>query len=83
MEPQSSLPYSQVPATCPYPEPAPSSQTKEYLMTMTIIISEVIWPWYVVNITGILNDTVIILLLFDIDVLIKESKACYGDNRET
>jgi hypothetical protein len=24
MEPESSLPYSQVPATCPYPEPAPS-----------------------------------------------------------
>ena len=25
MEPQSSLPYSQVPATRPYPEPTPSS----------------------------------------------------------
>jgi hypothetical protein len=25
MDPESSLPYSQVPATCPYPEPAPSS----------------------------------------------------------
>jgi hypothetical protein len=25
MEPGSSLPYSQVPANCPYPEPAPSS----------------------------------------------------------
>ena len=25
MEPQSSLPHSQVPATCPYPEPTPSS----------------------------------------------------------
>jgi hypothetical protein len=24
MEPESSLPYPQVPATCPYPEPAPS-----------------------------------------------------------
>jgi hypothetical protein len=24
MEPESSLPYSQVSATCPYPEPAPS-----------------------------------------------------------
>jgi hypothetical protein len=23
MEPESSLPYSQVPATCPYPEPTP------------------------------------------------------------
>jgi hypothetical protein len=27
MEPESSLPYSQVPATCPYPEPAPSPPT--------------------------------------------------------
>jgi len=25
MEPESSLPYSQVPATCPYPELTPSS----------------------------------------------------------
>jgi len=25
MEPESSLPYSQVPATCPYPEPVRSS----------------------------------------------------------
>jgi hypothetical protein len=25
MEPEISLPYSQVPATCPYPQPAPSS----------------------------------------------------------
>jgi hypothetical protein len=25
MEPESSLPYSQVPATCPYPEPASTS----------------------------------------------------------
>ena len=25
MEPESSLPYLQVPATCPYPEPTPSS----------------------------------------------------------
>jgi hypothetical protein len=25
MEPETSLPYSQVSATCPYPEPAPSS----------------------------------------------------------
>jgi hypothetical protein len=25
MEPESSLPYSQVPATCPFPEPTPSS----------------------------------------------------------
>ena len=25
MEPQSSLPYSQAPATCPYPQPTPSS----------------------------------------------------------
>ena len=27
MEPQSSLPYSQAPDTCPYPEPTPSSPT--------------------------------------------------------
>jgi hypothetical protein len=25
MEPEGSVPYSQVPATCPYPEPTPSS----------------------------------------------------------
>ena len=25
MEPESSLPYSQAPATCPYPVPTPSS----------------------------------------------------------
>ena len=25
MEPESSLPYSQTPATCPYPTPTPSS----------------------------------------------------------
>ena len=25
LEPESSLPYSQMPATCPYPEPTPSS----------------------------------------------------------
>ena len=25
MEPETSLPYSQAPATCPYPEPTPSS----------------------------------------------------------
>ena len=33
MEPESSLPHSQVPATCPYPEPARSSQcpTSHYL----------------------------------------------------
>ena len=27
MEPEGSLPYSQVPATCPYPEPAQSRET--------------------------------------------------------
>jgi hypothetical protein len=26
MEPEGSLPHSQAPATCPYPEPAQSSQ---------------------------------------------------------
>ena len=25
MKPESTFPYSQAPATCPYPEPAPSS----------------------------------------------------------
>ena len=29
MEPEGSLPYSQVPATCPYPEPARSSQKRQ------------------------------------------------------
>ena len=28
MEPESSLPHSQAPATCPYPEPTPSSPTQ-------------------------------------------------------
>ena len=30
MEPQGSLPNSQVPATCPYPEPAQSSPYPQY-----------------------------------------------------
>ena len=48
MEPESSLPYSQTPATCPYPEPTPSSpwwrktlindamDTQLYLSTLTV-----------------------------------------------
>ena len=30
MEPESSLPYSQVPATCPYPESTPSKKNSNY-----------------------------------------------------
>ena len=33
MEPQSSLPYSQAPATCPYPEPTPSSPHNPFPQT--------------------------------------------------
>ena len=29
MEPEGSLPYSQVPATCPFPEPNPACQNIE------------------------------------------------------
>ena len=32
MEPESSLPYSQVPATSPYPEPTPSSPQNPLLL---------------------------------------------------
>jgi len=40
MEPEGSLPYSQVPATCPYPEPARSSPypTSHFLMIHLNII---------------------------------------------
>jgi hypothetical protein len=37
MEPEGSLPYSQVPATCPYPEPTLSSPHNP-LQLFTIII---------------------------------------------
>ena len=33
MEPEGSSPYSQVPATCPYPEPTPSSPHNPLLLT--------------------------------------------------
>jgi hypothetical protein len=32
MEPEGSLPYSQVPATCPYPEPTPSTSWRSILI---------------------------------------------------
>ena len=32
MEPESSLPYSQAPATRPYPEPTPSSSHNPFLL---------------------------------------------------
>ena len=38
MEPQSSLPYSQAPATCPYPEPTPSSPHNPFLLLKIHII---------------------------------------------
>ena len=38
MEPESSLPYSQVPATCPYPEPARSSPYPQHPTTWRSIL---------------------------------------------
>jgi hypothetical protein len=39
MEPESSLPHSQVPATCPYPEPTPSSpQTPSHFLKIHLNI---------------------------------------------
>ena len=32
MEPESSLPYSQAPTTCPYPKPTPSSPHNPFLL---------------------------------------------------
>ena len=46
MEPQSSLPYSQAPATCPYPEPTPSSpQTPSHFLKihLNIIFPSMSW----------------------------------------
>jgi hypothetical protein len=42
MEPESSLPHSQVPGTCPYPEPARSSNTvhRESLEMVKIYLSK-------------------------------------------
>jgi hypothetical protein len=39
MEPESSLPHSQVPATCPYPEPAPSSHHNPLPWRSILILS--------------------------------------------
>jgi hypothetical protein len=36
MEPEGSLPYSQVPATCPYPEPTPSSPHEEWKFILAV-----------------------------------------------
>jgi hypothetical protein len=38
MEPEGSLSYSQVPATCPYPEPTPSSPTTPPTSWRSILI---------------------------------------------
>ena len=35
MEPEGSLPHSQVPATCPYPEPVPKDQSSQRLSVWT------------------------------------------------
>jgi hypothetical protein len=57
MEPESSLPYSEVPATCPYPEPTPSSPhnplplpedpswehcyIEQYLLSLSLALSQI------------------------------------------
>jgi hypothetical protein len=41
MEPEGSLPYSQVPATCPYPEPTPSI-TRKYIVYIYSVTTNVI-----------------------------------------
>jgi hypothetical protein len=46
MEPESSLPYSQVPATCPYPEPTPSSPSV-YLHPENTVSSLPPKCWYI------------------------------------
>jgi hypothetical protein len=38
MEPEGSLPYSQVPATCPYPELTPSTTTTTTTTTTNILL---------------------------------------------
>ena len=38
MEPEGSLPHSQVPTTCPYPDPAQSSPYPHFLKIQLIII---------------------------------------------
>ena len=37
MEPEGSLPHSEEPATCPYPEPVRSSQYSHILIPITLI----------------------------------------------
>ena len=46
MEPQSSLPHSQAPATCPYPEPTPSSPDNPFSLLkihLNIILPSTSW----------------------------------------
>ena len=43
MEPESSLPYSQAPATCPYPEPTPSSPSHFLKIHFNIILPSTSW----------------------------------------
>jgi hypothetical protein len=43
MEPEGSLPHSQVPATCLYPEPAQSSPVCEYFITKIGFHGEGLW----------------------------------------
>ena len=54
MEPQSSLPYSQAPANCPYPEPTPSSPYNpfpltayEFEITAAILNTHILLIWKV------------------------------------
>ena len=44
MEPEGSLPHSQVPATCPYPEPAPTSHFLKMHLNTSIIIHACVFP---------------------------------------
>ena len=44
MEPESSLPYSQAPATCPYPEPTPSSPHNPLIYLNMILPSTSLSP---------------------------------------
>ena len=51
MEPESSLPYSQAPATCPYPEPTPSSPHNPFPLPeihLNIILPSTSWSpqWF-------------------------------------
>jgi hypothetical protein len=58
MEPESSLPYSQVPATCPYPEPALSSPHSpshflkiplNIILPSTTVLIKFVWNIFKVN----------------------------------